>query len=184
MSQRHVLLLIVPGRKRLNIRSEHPINIPDPIRKRFGYGQLWPLWPTCSQTRAGKYMPDLTSRIQFGSIFPKKARIILYKADPGPIWVAWSGFAQTHLFRKQACVRELSGLFLAERNRPSTSFPPTSVAFFHRRPGSYCAKKKKKKKKKPQPGFDWVLADYVRLWPNGSGPEANRCGRIVRPASG
>ena len=104
MSQRHVLFLIVPGRKRPNIRSEHPINIPDPIRKRFGYGQLWPLWPTCSQTRAGKYMPDLTSRIQFGSIFPKKARIILYKADPGPMWIAWSGFAQTHLFWKQAII--------------------------------------------------------------------------------
>ena len=31
---------------------------------------------------------------------------------------------------------------------------------------------------------DLVLADYVRCWPNGSGPEASRCARIIRPASG
>ena len=35
-----------------------------------------------------------------------------------------------------------------------------------------------------QPGSDIVLADCVRLWPNGSGPEASRCARIIRPASG
>ena len=35
-----------------------------------------------------------------------------------------------------------------------------------------------------QPGFDLVLADSVRFWPNGSGPEASQCARIVRPASG
>ena len=35
-----------------------------------------------------------------------------------------------------------------------------------------------------QPGSDLVLADCVRFWPNGSGPEASRCARVVRPASG
>ena len=35
-----------------------------------------------------------------------------------------------------------------------------------------------------QPGSDLVLADCVRFCPNGSGPEASRCSRIVRPASG
>ena len=35
-----------------------------------------------------------------------------------------------------------------------------------------------------QPGSDLVLADCVRFWPNGSGPEAGHCARIVRPASG
>ena len=35
-----------------------------------------------------------------------------------------------------------------------------------------------------QPGSDLVLADYVKVWPNGSGPEASRCARIIRPASG
>ena len=35
-----------------------------------------------------------------------------------------------------------------------------------------------------QPGTDLVLADCVRLGPNGSGPEASRCARIIGPASG
>ena len=35
-----------------------------------------------------------------------------------------------------------------------------------------------------QPGSDLVLPDCVRFWPNGSGPEASRCARIIRPASG
>ena len=34
------------------------------------------------------------------------------------------------------------------------------------------------------PGSCLVLADCVRFWPNGSGPEATRCARIIRPASG
>ena len=33
-----------------------------------------------------------------------------------------------------------------------------------------------------QPGSNLVLADCVRFWPNGSGPEASRCARIIRPA--
>ena len=35
-----------------------------------------------------------------------------------------------------------------------------------------------------QPGSDLVLADCVRFWPNGSGPEASRCAGIIHPASG
>ena len=35
-----------------------------------------------------------------------------------------------------------------------------------------------------QPGSDLVLADCVRFWPNGSGPEASQCARIIRPVSG
>ena len=35
-----------------------------------------------------------------------------------------------------------------------------------------------------QPRSDLVLADCVRFWPNGSGPEPSRCARIIRPASG
>ena len=35
-----------------------------------------------------------------------------------------------------------------------------------------------------QPGSDLVLADCVRFWPNGSGPEASRCATNIRPASG
>ena len=63
-------------------------------------------------------MTDPTSGIQLSSVFPKKARIILCKTDPDPIWMAWSGFGQTHLVWKQ-----------------------DSVLFFHRRcPGLLCAK--------------------------------------------
>ena len=35
-----------------------------------------------------------------------------------------------------------------------------------------------------QPRSDLVLADCVRFWPNGSGPEASQCARIIRPTSG
>ena len=86
-------------------------------------------------------MPDPTSRIRFGSAPPKKAWTILCKSGLDPIWVAWSGSGQTHLVQKQAGVKEPWGPFLAERNRPATSFPLSDwVAFFHTRPGSYCAK--------------------------------------------
>ena len=30
--------------------SEFPVRMPDPIRKRFGYGQLWPLRPVMAIT--------------------------------------------------------------------------------------------------------------------------------------
>ena len=63
----------------------------------FGYNQLW---PASIQNQAGLYMPDPTSLIQFGSIFSKKAWMILCKTDLDPVWMAWSGFGQTHLVWK------------------------------------------------------------------------------------
>ena len=123
------------------------------------------------------YMPDLTSHIQFGSVLPKKAWIILCKTSLAPIWMAWSGFGQKHLVRKQAGVHESLSLVLAERNQPATSFPPlASVAF--RWPGSYWAKPA------------WILFGSVWLcqvfsfWPNESGPEASQYASITGPASG
>ena len=142
-----------------------PVNMPDPIRKRFGYGQLWPLRPACSQNRAGSYMRDPTSRMRFGPVLPKKAWIILCRTGPDPIWMAWTGFDQTHLVRKEVGVEESSGPVLAERNRPATSFLLSdSVALFHRRPGS-------------------DLDGLDRFWPNSSGPEGSRCARIIWPGS-
>ena len=39
--------------------------MPDLIQKHFGYSQLWPLWPVCSQNQARSYyMPDPTFHIQ------------------------------------------------------------------------------------------------------------------------
>ena len=35
-----------------------------------------------------------------------------------------------------------------------------------------------------QPRSGIVLADCFVFWPNGSGPEASQCARIIRPASG
>ena len=59
-----------------------PVDMPNPVWKHFGYSQLWPSWQVYSQNRAGSYIPDPTSRIQFNSIFPKKVWIILYTTDP------------------------------------------------------------------------------------------------------
>ena len=123
-----------------------PVNMPDPIRKRFGYGQLWPLRPMCSQNRAGSFMPDPTSRIHFSSVFPKKAWIILRKTDPDPghglARHIWSG-------SKLVCKNHLA------RFRSSTDVPDHIV-------------------QKP-PGSDLVLAGCVRFWPNGSGPIRTGC---------
>ena len=107
-----------------NMSSVYPVDMPDPIRKRFGYGQLWPLRPACGQNRAGSYMPYPTSRNHFSSVFPKKARIILRKTDPDPIWMAWSGFGQTHLVWKQAGVQESSGP-VSGRTQPARYQFPT-----------------------------------------------------------
>ena len=147
--------------------------MPDPIRKRFGYGQLWPLRPACSQNWPGSYMPDRTSRIRFDSVFPKKAWIILRKTDPDPIWMAWSGFGQTHLVGKLAGVQESSGP-VSGRTRPVSHFQ-TRSRYSTDVPDNIVHN---------QPGPDLVLADCVRFWPSGSGPEASRCARIIRPASG
>ena len=87
------------------------------------------------------YMPYPTSHIQFSSILPKKAPIILCNTRLNPIWMAWSGFGQKHLVRKQASVHDSLGLVLAECNQAAPHFLPSdSSAFFHRWPRSYCVK--------------------------------------------
>ena len=83
--------------------------MPDAIRKHFGYGQLRPLQPECSQNWPRWYKPDPTCRIWFSSVFLKKAWIILHKTDLDPVWMVWSGFDQTHVVWKQAGVQESSG---------------------------------------------------------------------------
>ena len=56
------------------------------------------------------------------------------------------------------CVQESSGPFLAEPNWPTTGFQlSVSDAFFHRRPGSYCAK----------PAQIQFGSGRVRFWANG-----------------
>ena len=130
------------------------------------------------QNRAGSHMPDSTYRIRFSSVFPK-AWIILRKTDPDPMWMAWSGFDQTHLVWKQAGVQESSGPVLAGRNRPATSFPTFRL-------GSVLPQTSRIILCKTIPaGIRFSSGrDCVRFWPNGSGPEASQCARIIRPASG
>ena len=135
--------------------------MPDPIRKRYSYGQFGPVTASM-QPGSGRivYLPDPTSSIRFSSVLQKKARVVLYKTDPDPIWMARSGFGQTHLFRNQAGV-------LAERNWFATSVPfSDSVAFFHKRPGSHCATSARIR------SGSGCLS--VRFGSNGSGPEASR----------
>ena len=148
----------------------------DPIRKRFGYGQLWPIQPACNQNRAGSYMPDLTSSILFSSVFPKKAWITLCRTDPDPIWMAWSGFGQTHLVWKQAHVPESSGPVFGRTQQTRYQFPHFQTRF--RSSGDIPDNTVQN-----QPGSDLFLADCVSFWPNGPGPEASQCARIIRPAS-
>ena len=91
--------------------------------------------------------------------------------------MAWSGFGQTHLVWKQAGVPESSGPVCG---RTATSPPP--VYHFKTR---FCSSTDILSNiVQNQPGSDIVLADCVRFWPNGSGPEANRCARIIRLVSG
>ena len=60
--------------------------MPDPIQKCFGYGQLWPLRPAYRQSWARLFTPDPTFCMQFGSVLPKKAQIILYKTGLVRFW--------------------------------------------------------------------------------------------------
>ena len=151
--------------------------MPDPIRKRFGYGQLWPLRPACSQNRAGSYMPNPTSRIRFSSVFPKKAWIILCK--PTRVRSGWPGhgLAKRIWSESKLVCRNHLAQFLAGRNRPATNFSLSdSVPSFTDAPDNIVQN---------QPGSVLVLAECTRFWPNGSSPEKkSQCARITRPASG
>ena len=115
-----------------------PVNMLDPIRKCFGYSQLWSLWLACSLKRARLCMPDPTSRIHFSSIFPEKAYIKLsYCAKPTWIWSGWPGQALTKriLCGSKPVHRNHRARFLAGCNQPATSFPLSDlIPFFHRRP--------------------------------------------------
>ena len=123
-------------------------------------------------------MPDPTSRIRFSSVFPKKAWIILCKTDPDPIWMAWSGFGQTHLVQKQAGVQESSGPASGRTQPARYRFPTFRFGSVLPQTARIIITEQN------QPGSDLVLADCVRFWPNVSGPEASRCAGNIRPASG
>ena len=148
----------------------HPLNIPD--RKCFGYGQLWPLRPACSQNGARSYMPDPSFHIWFGSVFPKKAWTILCKTNLNPIWIAWSGFGQMHL----VCTKLTEPGFWQNATSPlPVSHFQTRLRFSTDGP-DYVVQN--------QAGSDLVLADCVRFGPNRSSVKASQCARIIWPTSG
>ena len=141
------------------------INMPDLIWKHFGHGQLWPLWPACSQNCARSYMPDLTSHNQL----QKRPRSHCAKL----IWIqsGWPGqVLGKHLVWKQASVQKSPGLVLAECNQLAICRYQTQL---HSSTDSL-----------DQPGSNLVLVGFVRFWSNGSGLDASRCARIIRSTSG
>ena len=151
--------------------EENPVNMPDPIRKCFGYGQLWPLQPTCSQNQAGSYMPYPTSCTHFSSIFPKKAWIALRKTDLDPIWMVWSGSGETHQ-KASRCAGIIRSSFWQDTTSPLPVFPPSdSVLFFQKCPRQYLQN---------QPESNLILADCVGFGQT----DPVQCSRIIRPCSG
>ena len=115
--------------------------MPNLIRKRFGYGQLWPIRPACSQNRAGSCMPDPTSthQIRFGSS----------KEDMDYTVQNWPGSDLDGLVRISPNASGLEASRCAgiigpgsgKRQPAATSFQLSdATAFFHRRPGSYFTK--------------------------------------------
>ena len=88
------------------------------------YGHLWPLRPSCSQNRAGSYMPDPTFRIPFGSVLSKKPGHIV-QTGPDLIRSGWPGqvLAKRMWSGSKPMCKNHRARFLAEHNRPATSFP-------------------------------------------------------------
>ena len=102
-----------------------PVNIPDPIRKRFGSGQLWPLQPAGAAgigldriyiLYAGPDFRPHLNRVRSC----KDGRIILCKTSPDTIWfwTALSGCGRKDPFRKKAGVQESSGPLPANASEP------------------------------------------------------------------
>ena len=164
--------------------------MPDSIRKRFCYGQLWPLRPACSQNQAGSYMPDPTSCIRFSSVFFFQRRHGSYCAKPTWIRSGWPGqglakriwsgsklMCRDPLSRHFPCcktwrIKNLN-LNLNHISRPGfcqNATDPLSISHFRTR---FCsATDVPDNTVYNQPGSDLVLADGDRCWPNRSGPEA------------
>ena len=112
------------------------VNKPDLIRKRFGYGQLWPLWPPSNRNRAGS---DFPHPIWFRFSKESPDHIVQNRpgSDPHGLVRFWPNIRSGS---KPVC-RNHRARFLAERIQPVTSFPLLdSVVFFQKRLASYCAK--------------------------------------------
>ena len=122
--------------------------MPDPIRKRFCYGQLWPF----TAQRAARIRPDSICRIRlpasisagffccccffvvvvvvvvgfffvgffffFFFFFERRQGSYCAKTDQDPIWMVWSGFGQTHLSGSKLVCRNHLGP-VSDRTQPT-----------------------------------------------------------------
>ena len=135
--------------------------MPDPIRNRFGYGQLWPLRPACRQNRSRSYNyagSDIPHPIRFRST--KEGLDYFVQIRPGSdlgglvrIWPDASGLEASLCERT---VGPVSG-----RTQPARyQFPTFRLGCLlpHTARIILC---------KTRP--DLALADRVRFGPNGSG---------------
>ena len=82
-----------------------------------------------------------------------------------PIWIALSGFGQTHPVWKQAGMQESSG--------PVSGRTSFLLPVFHFQTRLQSSTDSPDHTVLNQPGSCLVPADGVRFWPNGSGPEAS-----------
>ena len=150
--------------------------MPDPIRKRFGYGQLWPVMAVTASVQ-----PESARMVYARSDFPHPFQFRFSKEGPdhtaqnrpgsdldGLVGV-WS---KTPGLEASRCAGIIGPGFWQDATRPlPVSHFQTRFRTFTDVPDN-------------QPGSDLVLADCVRFWPNGSGPEASRCAKLIRSASG
>jgi len=111
--------------------------------------------------------------VNAGSDFPHPFLFRFSEEGMDSIQMVWSGFGQTHLVWKQAGVQESSGP-VSGRTQPVSHFQ-TLFPFSTDVPDNIVQNR---------PGSELVPADCVRFWPNGSGPGASQCARIIRPPSG
>ena len=144
--------------------------MPDPIQNRFGYGQLWPLRLPASVSAPFPPPPPPPPQRHGSSCCAKPTRIRSGWPGQGSAKHIWSGLEANWCAgiigpgSWQDATGPLSLSHFQTRFRFSTDVPDNIV--------------------QNQPGSDLVLDVYVRFWPNLSGPEASRCERIIRPASG
>ena len=96
--------------------------------------------------------------------FPKRTQIILCKPHSNPIWIAWLGFySNASSAEASRCARIIGpGIWLNATGRLPASLFRTRVRSSTDGPDHIVQN---------QPGTDWVPADWVKIWPNGSGPE-------------
>ena len=141
------------------------------------YGQLWPLRPVIAIT---------------ASVQPESARVVYFaRSDsPHPFQFRFSKEGMDYIVQN----RPGSGLVGPVREQADVqarisgpgfwqnATDPQAVSHFQTRFRSFTNVLDNTVQN--QPVSDFVLADCVRFAPNGSGPEASRCARIIRPASG